>query len=144
MSTVDTLITAVAAISVNDIYRPYINPDATESHLLNVGRIVGVLVVGAGLYIGIHSESVIYILVLSWSLSAFFGIAVWGGVIWRRCNSWGAWAGVLTASGLWTLSRFHWEWELQDQFVLYLTGGFLAMIVVSLLTPPQDKGGSES
>ena len=139
MSSCDSFMVDGAALFVENIYRPYINPDASESRLLNVGRIVGVLVVGAGLYIGIHSDSVIYILVLGWSLSAFFGIAVWGGVIWRRCNTWGAWAGILTAIGLWTLTRFHLEWELQYQFVLYLSGGFLAMIVVSLLTPRQDQ-----
>ena len=37
MSTVDTLITAVAAIFVNDIYKP-VRPDATDDQMLNVAR----------------------------------------------------------------------------------------------------------
>src|SRR5690554_6436904 len=39
MSTVDTLITAVAAIVVNDVYKPYIKPHATEKRLLVVARV---------------------------------------------------------------------------------------------------------
>ncbi|CAN5257849.1 hypothetical protein BH23VER1_BH23VER1_18620 [soil metagenome] len=44
MSTVDTLITAVSAVAVNDIYRPYIRPQATDRQLLKVARITAVSV----------------------------------------------------------------------------------------------------
>ena len=51
MSTVDTLITAVAAIAVNDVYRPYVRPGAGERELLRVARLtsVGVTLVGISL-----------------------------------------------------------------------------------------------
>jgi SSS family solute:Na+ symporter len=38
MSTVDTLITAVAALTVNDLYKPYIRPQATERQMMKVAR----------------------------------------------------------------------------------------------------------
>lgn len=40
MSTVDTLINAVSAVGVNDIYRPYIRADATDRHYLGVARVI--------------------------------------------------------------------------------------------------------
>lgn len=49
MSTVDTLINAVSAITVNDIYRPFISPDRTDKHYLNVARISSVLFTVLGL-----------------------------------------------------------------------------------------------
>ncbi len=49
MSTVDTLITAVAAIVVNDIYRPFIRPQAAERELLRVARITSVGVAAVGI-----------------------------------------------------------------------------------------------
>jgi len=51
MSTVDTLITAIAAIVVNDIYQPYINQNASDSELLKVARLtsVGVTLFGIAL-----------------------------------------------------------------------------------------------
>ena len=48
MSTVDTLITAVSAITVNDLYRPYINPAADERRLLRAARICAVSVTVLG------------------------------------------------------------------------------------------------
>ncbi len=47
MSTVDTLITAVAAIYVNDIYKPK-NPNANEQQLLNAARVSSVSVTAFG------------------------------------------------------------------------------------------------
>jgi solute:Na+ symporter, SSS family len=51
MSTVDTLITAVAAVAVNDVYKPHFRPNATDRQLLTVARISAVVVtlVGVGL-----------------------------------------------------------------------------------------------
>ena len=44
MSTVDTLITAVSAIVVNDVYKPYIRPEAADRELLRVARVCAVSV----------------------------------------------------------------------------------------------------
>jgi SSS family solute:Na+ symporter len=51
MSTVDTLITAVAAIVVNDVYRPYIRPAASDREMLFAARVssVSVMVLGVSL-----------------------------------------------------------------------------------------------
>jgi solute:Na+ symporter, SSS family len=49
MSTVDTLITAVAAIAVNDVYKPYIRPDASDGAILRVARITSVVVTLLGI-----------------------------------------------------------------------------------------------
>lgn len=44
MSTVDTLITAVSAIVVNDVYKQYLAPDSNDQQQLRVARISAVLV----------------------------------------------------------------------------------------------------
>jgi SSS family solute:Na+ symporter len=38
MSTVDTLITAVASLTVNDLYKPYLRPQATEREMMTLAR----------------------------------------------------------------------------------------------------------
>jgi len=49
MSTVDTLINAVSAITVNDIYRPFISKGRSDKHYLNVARISSILFTILGL-----------------------------------------------------------------------------------------------
>ena len=128
-----------AALFVKNFYIPFFRPDASEKHVLAVGRIAALVIVSLGLLLSGISESVVTLLVIGWSLPAFWGIALWGGVIWRRCNSYGAWAGVVGSASLWYLSRFVWGWELAQQFTLYIVGGFVMLIVVSLLTPRMKK-----
>ncbi|MBN2594875.1 MAG: sodium:solute symporter family protein [Sedimentisphaerales bacterium] len=49
MSTADSLINAVSAIFVNDIWRPYIKPASTDKHYLLVARITSLCAAGFGL-----------------------------------------------------------------------------------------------
>ena len=72
-------------------------------------------------------------------LPTFFGIAIWAGIVWRRCNGLGAWAGVLGSILIWVWSRYYMGHELAEQVVWYLSGGILLTIAVSLLTSPQPK-----
>jgi Na+/proline symporter len=139
MSSCDSLMVDGSALFVKNVYQRYLRPQASVRHYLNVGRLVGVAVVMGGIVVATYATTVVGILKLTWSLVAFFGIAFWGGVLWRRCNAYGAWAGILGSSLLWYLSRFVWGWELHQQFLIYLVGGFFCMIVVSLLTPPADR-----
>lgn len=48
MSTLDTLITAVAAVAVNDLYQPYVRPDARDEQLLRAARWTSLGVTGLG------------------------------------------------------------------------------------------------
>ncbi len=62
MSTVDTLITAVSAIAVNDIYRPYFRPNATEPQMMKTARLtaVSVTIIGVALVPLLATFSSIY------------------------------------------------------------------------------------
>jgi len=48
MSTIDTLITAICAIAVNDVWKPFIHPNAPDSHYLKVARMVSLLSAAIG------------------------------------------------------------------------------------------------
>ncbi len=49
MSTADTLITAVSAVFLNDIYRPYVAPNRDDRHYLRVARVTSTIVVFVGI-----------------------------------------------------------------------------------------------
>ena len=63
MSTVDTLINAVSAIVINDIYRPFIRPQAPDRHYLKVAQAVavGASLVGIALVPLFNSFQSIYV-----------------------------------------------------------------------------------
>jgi len=49
MSTADSLINAVSAIFVNDIWKPYVKPGSPDKHYLRVARITSLVAAGLGL-----------------------------------------------------------------------------------------------
>jgi len=49
MSTADSLVNAVSAIFVNDIWRPYVRPNRSDRHYLLVARIMSLCAAGLGL-----------------------------------------------------------------------------------------------
>ncbi len=49
MSTIDTLINAISAITVNDIYRPYMRPGKDDKHYLRAAQIVALISAAVGM-----------------------------------------------------------------------------------------------
>ncbi|MCZ6597613.1 MAG: sodium/solute symporter [Planctomycetota bacterium] len=88
MSTVDTLITAVSAIVVNDVYRPYVAPEADEAHLLRVARFaaVGVTLTGIALVPVFAQFETIYAAhgAMTAAVTPPLVVALFLAVFWRR------------------------------------------------------------
>ncbi|MBN22056.1 MAG: sodium:proline symporter [Bdellovibrionaceae bacterium] len=63
MSTIDTLITAISAIFVNDIWKPFIAPNKEDSHYLKVARMtaIGASIIGVLLVPLFAQEKSIYV-----------------------------------------------------------------------------------
>ena len=90
MSTVDTLITAVAAVVVNDLYRPN-RPKATETELLRVARYtsVGVAILGVALVPVFMMFESIYAAhgAFTAAVTPPLVVALLFGVFWRRYSA---------------------------------------------------------
>ena len=88
MSTVDTLINAVSAIAVNDVWKPFIAPNRQDKHYLNMARVFSIVFTIAGLalvplYMGFRS---IYVAhgAFTAAISPPIIVVVVLGVLWRR------------------------------------------------------------
>jgi solute:Na+ symporter, SSS family len=99
-------VTAFNTVWTYDIYKPYINRNATDRHYLNVGRIAtvaGVLLSIVTAYLSLGFASIIdYVQVLhALFLAPLFGTFLLG-MFWRRTTGWGGFAGLVagTATGL--------------------------------------------
>jgi solute:Na+ symporter, SSS family len=138
-------VTAFNTVWTYDIYKPYINRDATDRHYLNVGRIATVAGVALSVltaYLVLGFASIIdYVQVLHGIfLAPLFGTFLLG-MFWRRSTGWGGFFGLVsgTATGLImylisldsglgaSMARAFWAW------IVCLT----VTIAVSLLTQPK-------
>jgi len=141
MSTIDTLITAVCALFVNDIWRPFVAPDREDAHYLAVARatalaasVIGVLLVpifaaeksiyvAHGKFIATVTPSMIVVILLS--------------VFWKRFTPSAAFWTLLVGSAITAVSAWYPGWIAPFAHGVSTEGGYKFMraffgILVSL------------
>ncbi len=89
MSTADTLINAVSAVFVNDIWKPFVQPNADDKRLLRVARItsVGAALVGLAfvlVYVAAYDSIYQAHAMVTASIPAPMVVTVLLGVFWKR------------------------------------------------------------
>jgi len=109
-------VTAFNTVWTYDIYRSVIKKDASDEHLVKVGRIttvVGILLSVATAYITMQFETIMdYVqAIFSWVNAPLFATMLLG-MFWKRCTSpgafWGLLAGMLTSFFLFLALKFGW------------------------------------
>jgi SSS family solute:Na+ symporter len=148
MSTFASTVNAAPAYLVNDIYKRYINPDASDQRLVRASYLVSVLVVVISTFIGLYVESINS--VLQWIVSGLWGGYVVSNVLkwyWWRLNGmgyfWGMMAGILGALFFPILFADLLPGVASDILPLYLFPLLLvvsgvACVAASYLTAPED------
>ena len=97
MSTFDSTVNAGAAYLVNDLYKRYINPNASSKVYIKASYISSFLIVGIGIIFGFMSESVNS--VTQWIVSGLFGGYTAPNILkwhWWRFNGFGYFAGMVS------------------------------------------------
>jgi SSS family solute:Na+ symporter len=87
MSTADTLINAVSAIFVNDIWRPYVKPGSNDKHYLRVARITSLCAAALGLVlVPVFMKDTIYGAHSMFTAAVTPPVltAIFLGIIWKR------------------------------------------------------------
>ncbi len=162
MSTCDSLMVVASALFTENLYKKFFVVGRADKHYTMVGRIASALVVISGIFVAFTLESVVKGLEFYWMVSALMGIAFWVGLFWRRATAAGAWLATLTSLGAFLFTSTNplgipWDfnahfadklpafmlWEdklyLPWQMIIYLSAGFIVMVVVSLFTKRAPK-----
>ena len=158
MSTCDSLMVVASALFTENIYKKFFVVGRADKHYTLIGRIASALVVILGIFVAFNLESVVKGLEFYWMVSALMGIAFWVGLFWRRATAAGAWAATLTSFVAFLFTSTNpfgvvpWDfnahfadrlpvfmlWDgklyLPWQMIIYLSAGFIVMVVVSLFT----------
>jgi Na+/proline symporter len=148
MSTFASTVNAAPAYLVNDIYKRYINPEASNRRLVYASYLVSVAVVVVSTLIGLAVESINS--VLQWLVSGLWGGYVVSNVLkwyWWRLNGmgffWGMLAGIIGALAFPPLFGGLLAGVATDILPLYLfplllVVSGLACVIASYVTAPED------
>jgi hypothetical protein len=157
MSTFSATVNAGAAYLVNDLYKPYVNPGASNRTLIRASYLASVLILAVGMAVGYFVSSINQATL--WITSGLFGGYAAANVLkwyWWRLNGYGYFIGMIAGIALASITAifqrslaptlseglgFHVS---EDLVLLYcfpiiflLSGG--AAVFVSFVTTPLDE-----
>ena len=147
ISTGNNYLFSPAANVIHDVYHRFINPGASERHILALSRVIVVALGLVALVLAAYTESILRMALYAYTV---YGAAVTPVVLaaffWRRANSAGALASILAGTAIsigWNLvadygpqaSRFVAFSKQVDAVIPALIVSLSLLVVVSLLTP---------
>src|SRR4029078_12410584 len=146
MANFSATVNAGAAYLVNDIYKKYINPEADNRRLVKFNYLGSVLILGAGIVVGMYLSSITQI--TQWIVGGLYGGYTAANILkwyWWRFTGygyfWGMFVGILAAlavpAALPTIAPAFHDPTYAYPFILLLS--FIACIVGTLLTKPVDE-----
>jgi Na+/proline symporter len=145
MSTCSAMMVDSGALFTKNLYQRFLVREATDRHYLWAGRMSGLVLAVLGvLYAVFFIERVLHSFLLTETMATYMGISIFGGVLWRRANRWGALASLVASIGV-NVSLLMAEGRRLDYwdpniFGVSLLAGIVALLVVSVLTRREAPG----
>jgi len=150
MSTISTHLNWGASYVVDDVYRRFIRPDASESHYVNVGRVVtfGLMIFAALVALWLdHAMQAFQILLQIGAGTGLIFLLRW---YWWRINAWGEIAAMLISFLLAVYLHFGHArlgfvpLDPPTALVIGVTVTTFGWLAVTFLTPPTDRAVLQS
>ena len=154
LSTADGLLLTIANALSHDMYYKMIDPNASTQKRITISKVLLLVVALVAAYVtSLKPGDILFLVGAAFSLaaSAFFPALV-VGIFWKRANKWGAISGMLLGFGVcvWYMTQTYpffggvaanqiWDILPISAGVFGVPAGFLALILVSLLTPEPDQ-----
>ncbi|HJL74770.1 MAG TPA: sodium/solute symporter [Candidatus Marinimicrobia bacterium] len=153
MSSVDSALNSGATIWTKDVYQKFVKPDATEAHLLKVGRWITGIMLGIAVFFAQYATRFESIYDLSQTILSLFqgpslAIIVLG-MLWKRATGKAALISLLSGVGfagtlMWVNSNASIPlFKVSEPFLYVAWWSFvlsvIIIIVVSLMTPPEPE-----
>jgi Na+/proline symporter len=146
MSSCSNFMVNLGALFAKDIYQPYLRPEANDKQVLQTGRLAGLLFTLSGVGFALYIDNVLSAFLFAETIAAFIGITIFGGTLWKGANRHGAIVAIIIALvTYYTLNyldndslQLVYQWKAVP-FAWAMLAGFLALIIVSILTPTDHQ-----
>jgi len=145
MSSGDAFQVTVAGLFSQNIYRVYLNPKADEARLVRVTRLTGIAIAVASLVVAILMRSSVVKTILDYfNILSLVGISVAMGILWRRMNTGGVFAGTILAAVVFIVTRYVLGCPREITIGLPILAGVSGGVIGSLLSGRPDPEVIES
>ncbi|UCD51299.1 MAG: sodium:solute symporter family protein [Phycisphaerales bacterium] len=139
MSSGDAVQVTLGGLFSQNIYRPFINPQASGRQMVHVTRLAGLVValVAVGVAV-LMRKSVVKTILDYLNILGLIGISTAMGIVWRRMNTRGVFCSAALAVIAFVLTRYVLHWPREAVTGLPLLAGILGGVVGSYLGRPPE------
>jgi Na+/proline symporter len=138
LSTISTQLNWGAGYLVNDVYKRFIAPEASEKKFVSVSRIVTLLLMAAGLAITGLMDSISGVWTFIIECGAGLGLVLILRWYWWRINAWSEISATIAPFVAFAFSRFVMGWEFPDSYFFTVTFTTVVWLVVTFATQPES------
>jgi Na+/proline symporter len=137
MSSGDAVQVTLGGLFSQNIYRPFVNPQATEKQMVHVTRMAGLVVALLAVVVAVLMRKSVVKTILDYlNILGLIGVSTAMGIVWRRMNTRGVFASAALAVIAFVLARYVMNWPREAVTGLPLLAGLLGAVVASYLGPP--------
>lgn len=113
----------------------------SEKHYLLISRVASVICAVSGILFALAFPTLVDLLKYAWVVPSFIGMIIWASLAWRRVNRYSALATAIVTFSSQFICAYVYKFSFVTTALIYLSLGWLTLIVVSLITPrePQEK-----
>lgn len=143
LSTISTQLNWGAGYLVNDVYKRFIAPDASDKKFVAASRIVTLGLMAAGLAITGLMDSISGVWTFIIECGAGLGLVLILRWYWWRINAWSEISATIAPFVAFAFSRFVMDWEFPDSYFFTVTFTTVVWLVVTFATQPESKATLE-
>jgi len=135
LTNMDSAVNKVVGVFVRSLYRPLLKPQASETHLLVVGKVCtlsfGVVIIGLALLINRYRHADVFTLLnqMMVSLGLPLTIPIFFGLFYRRTPGWSAWVTALACFCFSAWANFFFAGHLQNLAFVSKLPSFLQALI---------------
>ncbi len=139
MSTVDTHINWGASYIVNDLYKRFLRPSASEKDCMILSRLSSVIVMELAAVVAIYSDSLISAFMTILELTSGIGSVLIMRWLWHRVNAWSEISAMIASLGAFLVTKMTLPPDQRLVSVAIIAFSSLAVwVAVTLLTRPES------
>ena len=141
MSTIATHLNWGSSYVVNDVYKRFVDPQASERTLVNIGRVSTVVMMVLAALLSLQLTNAVQAFQIMLQIGAGTGLLFILRWFWWRINPWSELAAMLVSfvvSLVLQLGTFAASWPEYQKIVVGVAITTVAWLVVTLVTPPSD------
>jgi SSS family solute:Na+ symporter len=144
MSTISTQLNWGSSYLTSDVYKRFINKNTSDSHQVNVARVITVLLMIVGLAVSSQIEQISGVWLFIIECGAGLGLVLILRWYWWRINAWSEITATLAPFVAYGVGKWVFDLEFPNSFFLTVSFTTVCWVLVTFLTKPTDDAKLKS